>query len=370
MFSPEVLRHLLRRLRLVERRLPEAYRKGLHRCVRKLLHLRGDQARIHSVAQKGPQRHVADHPEPDRVLKQCVQLFRRVLIASGKRFLPAHDILYGPVTPLLNPLRRPLQDLPREQPESVSEDALPSRDVFRRQVHGQRVPVNLLPEARVLHDRLQLRREDQRIAVRIIIKRLDPHPVPDQIQALCLPVEEREGEHAVEPLHGIDAPLLIGAEDDFGIGPRPKAVPLPFQLFSQFEIVIDFSVEAHDGAATLRVHRLTAVCAQVQYRKSAVRKAEPETAAQRLQHTAPVVRSPVSDRIDHFPEKLFRALSSVYKSTDTAHDPASSFRLLHSTISVFLALSPRKKQKRSSCLIVAIHPMALKSTFVLRCYSG
>ena len=169
MFSPEVLRHLLRRLRLVERRLPEAYRKGLHRCVRELLHLRGDQARIHSVAQKGPQRHVADHPEPDRVLKQCVQLFRRVLIASGKGFLPAHDILYGPVTPLLNPLRRPLQDLPREQPESVSEDALPSRDIFRRQVHGQRVPVDLFPEAGILHDRFQLGGEDQRIAVRIII---------------------------------------------------------------------------------------------------------------------------------------------------------------------------------------------------------
>ena len=315
----EIAGKLFCRLRFVELRFPETDGKGLYGCHRKLLHLRDDQAGIHSVAQEGPQRYIADHPKPDRILKQRIQLSRRIFKAPGKRRLPEYDILHGPVPPLLRPQRRPLQDLTREQLVRVPEDTLSSRDILRRKVHGQCVPVDLFPESRVFHDRLQFGGKDQPFAFNGVIKRLYSHPVPDQVQALLLPVKERKGKHAVETLHRIDAPSLIGTEYHFGIRPCPKLIPLPFQLLSQFEIIIDFSVETDNGTAALRGHRLAAVGAQVQNGESAVRKAEPEAALQCLQHIPLIIRSPVSDLIDHLTEKLLRTESPVYKSTDSAH---------------------------------------------------
>ena len=50
-----------------------------------------------------------------------------------------------------------------------------------------------------------------------------------------------------------------------------------------------------------------------------MRKAEPEAALQCLQHTPLIIRSPVSDLIDHLKEKLLRTESPVYKSADSAH---------------------------------------------------
>ena len=161
MLRSEIAGKLFRRLRFVELRFPETDGKGLYRRHRKLLHLRDDQAGIHSVAQKGPQRYIADHPEPNRILKQRIQFFRRFFKAPGKRRLPEHDILYGPIAPLLRPQRRPLQDLTREQLIRVPEDALSSRDILRCKIHGQCVPVDLFPESRVFHNRLQFGSKDQ-----------------------------------------------------------------------------------------------------------------------------------------------------------------------------------------------------------------
>ena len=63
------------------------------------------------------------------------------------------------------------------------------------------------------------------------------------------------------PLKSLDAgvaPLLVGVQDDFGVGPGREPVALVGQLVAQFDVVEDFAVEGDPEPGLGVAHRLVA----------------------------------------------------------------------------------------------------------------
>ena len=151
-------------------------------------------------------------------------------------------------------------------PRRQLEDAAKQRQRRRRDDEGQVVPeggpIHFRRHVRVREQRADLRRE-QPLAARGPgeVHRLDADAVANQVQhrpARIARVVDADGEHAVEPLHAIDAPLLVGVQQHFGVG--VVRAPLVFaerlQLLPDLRVVVDLAVEGQgDGAGGVQ-HRL------------------------------------------------------------------------------------------------------------------
>src|SRR2546422_7370736 len=102
----------------------------------------------------------------------------------------------------------------------------------------ERFEIQLLTDARVLQNRLNLRSEDQRIPEIGVEERLLSHSVSRQDQpsgmaavrrrpsAMRPLVIERECEHAIEMVHAAKAMVLVQMRNDFSIAACLQAVPL------------------------------------------------------------------------------------------------------------------------------------------------
>ena len=67
-------------------------------------------------------------------------------------------------------------------------------------------------------ERLELGGEDYRsIRFAGVVERFFAEPIASQQQSLLRVVPNRECEHSVESMKGVDAPFLVGLEDDFGV---------------------------------------------------------------------------------------------------------------------------------------------------------
>ncbi len=74
-------------------------------------------------------------------------------------------------------------------------------------------------------DRLDLRSEDQPLALLRIIEGLYTVAITGENQLATMRVPEPEGKHPVEPRQRRLAPLSPSLQDDFRVGPRAEAVP-------------------------------------------------------------------------------------------------------------------------------------------------
>src|SRR3546814_7762694 len=73
-------------------------------------------------------------------------------------------------------------------------------------------------------ERRQGRREAQAARAFGEVERLDAKPVARQHHAAAVPLQDREGEHAVEPLDAALAPGVVGLEDPLRIAAGEEAV--------------------------------------------------------------------------------------------------------------------------------------------------
>ena len=78
---------------------------------------------------------------------------------------------------------------------------------------GKCVMIHIARTTGIPEERLDFRREEQAAADRNIIKRLDPEVIPRQEKLAFTRVPDREGEHSIEVLDTIDAPLLVSMDD-------------------------------------------------------------------------------------------------------------------------------------------------------------
>ena len=106
--------------------------------------------------------------------------------------------------------------------------------------------------------RFQLRRERQPLRGERVVERLDAEPISGQKEATAPAVPDGEGEHAVESLDASLPPLVVGMDDDLGIGVGVETMACVIKPFTQFGEVVDLSVEDDPGGFPLVVNRLVA----------------------------------------------------------------------------------------------------------------
>ena len=87
------------------------------------------------------------------------------------------------------------------------------------------------------------RSERQRSIDFRVDERLQPHPVADEMHATGPEVDQREGEHPAESgQQALDAPGLVGVQDEFGVGARAEAHPARLEAARVGWPVVDLAV--------------------------------------------------------------------------------------------------------------------------------
>jgi hypothetical protein len=100
-------------------------------------------------------------------------------------------------------------------------------------------------------------------------KRLYAHTVPGSKKDLFLPVPNCKGKHAVQVFKTARTIRDVGAQQDLCISFCPKTDSTFFQICTELQIVIYFTIEDQDVAAGRVLHRLDTAC-QIYYGKAAV----------------------------------------------------------------------------------------------------
>src|SRR5262245_33521258 len=156
-----------------------------------------------------------------------------------------------------------------------------------------------------------------------VVQRLDADTIADEPQLTRTPVPQREREHAAQPGDTVDAPLLEGMEDDFGvavIGP-PAVTPRRFELATQLAVVVNLAVVADPDRLVLVGHRLAGGWRQVDDRQAAMAKA---ASPRRIDPRAGAVGAAVTHGVPHQVDvrlgEVERAATEDQDAVDAAHD--------------------------------------------------
>ena len=235
----------------------EADGAGLHRMARGFGHQRDDAAAVDPAREERAERHVGDHARSHRLAHQrdqfLLQRLRRRPAALGEADVPI-TLRLGQRPATYQPQR-----LARAQLAHARDEAGVVGDVAIGHIILDRRKVGRAAQQRMGEQALQFRSEDQ-AAVRQqrIMKRLHPKPVPRQPERAGARIEQREGEHAVEAMDALLAPLAIAMKNDFGVAMGAKDMALRLQFGAHFREIVDFAVEDDRQALILGQHRLRA----------------------------------------------------------------------------------------------------------------
>src|SRR5699024_1577327 len=103
--------------------------------------------------------------------------------------------------------------------------------------------VQLLVEARVGEEALNLRAKEEGLPIVIVVEGLNAEDVPGAEELLLLLVPDDKGEHAPQLLQNALAVLLVPVEDGLRIGAGGELVSLLQQVLPQSLEIVDFPVE-------------------------------------------------------------------------------------------------------------------------------
>ncbi len=183
-----------RPVELVEARLLEADREGLHRAGLLAGGEGDDPGRVDPAGEQHADRDVGDEVCPDRVAQGLAQLVRQLPLWTAPG-LSSRDGLGARVPRLLD-----LPVMPGEQGSGrelacLGEDRQRRRDRVESEVGGDGLGIYLAREAWLLQHRLQLGGKRQDAPGKPVVERLDPETVAGQEEAVPARVPERDREH-------------------------------------------------------------------------------------------------------------------------------------------------------------------------------
>ena len=97
--------------------------------------------------------------------------------------------------------------------------------VAQREIIGQCPVIQPPRHLGQFEDGLDFRGKGELAAVPIVVQRLDADAIAGDEQRALHRIEDRESEHAVEPLQGVRAPLDVGLQEHLGVAARAKRPP-------------------------------------------------------------------------------------------------------------------------------------------------
>jgi len=148
-----------------------------------------------------------------------------------------------------------------------------------------------------------------------VVQRLDTEVIPHQHQALEIVIPDGQGEHAVQPVDDVDAPLPVAVHDHLDVGAGRERVTETDQLGLEFPVVVDLSVAEDPDGTVLGAERLVTTV-EVDDREAPEREPERPIAL-----VASVIGTAMNDGIRHVDQELGVDRSTITSklSRDTAH---------------------------------------------------
>ncbi len=213
-----------------------------------------DGRRIETARQEHAERHVGHELRAHGLLE--VQAQARDGLGFGHRPV---DLQVGlPVRPDRETGVVVPQQVARRQLAHALPDGQRRRHVHRVEIESQRQPVDAEPLAQQRRDSLQLRGQDQGVAILVVDQRLLPQAVARRQQRAAALVADDEGEHADQMGAQVFAVLLVEVHQHLGVRLRTEAVPPQLELCAHLAVVVDLAVEDRRDRAVLVELRLVA----------------------------------------------------------------------------------------------------------------
>ncbi len=247
-----------RAVELVEARLLEADREGLHPRPFLARGERRQPGRVDAAGEQHPDRDVGDQVGADRVAQRLAQLPREAVDRAAPGF-GGGDRARARVALPAHLSAAPGEQRARGQLARLGEDRQRRRDRVEGEIGGDGPGVDLAREAGLLQHRLQLGGEGERPVRDAVVEGLDPEAVAGEQQAPLPGVPERDREHAPQPLEEAVAVLLVEMDEDLGVAVGGEPVPEPLQLLAQLAVVVDLAVLDDRDRPVLVGDRLVAV---------------------------------------------------------------------------------------------------------------
>src|SRR5688500_11546950 len=207
----------------------------------------------------------------------------------------------------------------RHLPDVAVERRLARRDRFDpacTQKRRRLTPVRRERRPRRDAERLDLRSEEQRVAVAPVVEWLDAKPIPRSEHDAAAQVVDQERPHSVELPDALATPLLVRAQQNLGIPTRTESVAERNELAAKLDVVVYLAVEDHHELPIVADERLMTRLRQVENAQSA--EAEGNVGAG---VKARVIRSTVREDVGHPPNRTSVGSGAVepdYRSK-TAH---------------------------------------------------
>ncbi len=312
-------RHLAGIGRFVPPFVLETHRKGADIVFIQPRHQRDDAAGINPARQKRPERHVGNHPHPNRFLQTRDQLLGNLVLGCrttiGELQLPI-GARFGQLLAALD-----LQAMARHQLADAAVDRARIGNIAEGEKLLDRLRVEPAIDVRMAQQRLELGGEQQQPALIHVIKRLLAEPVTGEEQRLAAAVPQGEGEHPIEAVETAFAPLLPGVDNHLGVRPRAEHMATRGQLGDQGLEVVDLAVEDHADGSVFVEQRLNAA-GEIDDGETAM----PEANAGSVVKTLPV-RPAMANGIGHAAEQStidLRVAAPVKNARNSAHsiDPS------------------------------------------------
>jgi hypothetical protein len=288
-------------------RLAEPQAEGLDRPAVAAAHHRHDRARVDPARQRDAEGHVGEELADHRCLVVLADAVDPVVAAQRVVGRPVdarvRERAHRPVAQLQRVTGGQSVDPPEER---VVAGHVP--DVHRQVEAGF---VELGVDQAAAQHRLGLRTERQPATALGVDHRLDAERVAHEVQRAAAPVEQGEGEDAVQARCEPDALLVVQVRQHLGVAGGLQRVPLGEHVGAQLGVVVDLAVVDHDHRAVGVGHRLGAA-GDVEDRQAAVAEAHPVT-----DEEAVAVRPAVHDRVGHRPQQC--RVAEAGRSGDAAH---------------------------------------------------
>ena len=173
----------------------------------------------------------------------------------------------------------------------------------------------------MLQESFYFRSENEIAVCNREIKGLYTYSIADKNKPIVVGVPYCNGKHAEQLVDKTKAILLVGIEDGFCVRSRAVAIPFRFELLSEDQVIVDFSVHHERELAVWRVHRLMTGRRKIDDRETS--KAESDLPIRRHEYTG-IVRTAMSKTVAHPDEERFvkrrDRITVAEDAADAAHE--------------------------------------------------